>query len=98
MKGERAFAVLLEPHISEKVSVLGDHSNQYAFKVARDATKKEIETAVEQLFGVSVQKVTTLNMHGGIKRSWRGVARKKAWKKAYVRIAPGQELDYMAAE
>lgn len=98
MQGERAFAVLVEPHISEKVSILGDLSNQYAFKVARDATKKEIKAAVEQLFGVSVRKVTTLNVHGSVKRSWRGVARKKAWKKAYVRIAPGQELDYMAAE
>lgn len=98
MKGERAFAVLIEPHISEKVSILGELSNQYAFKVAKDASKKEIKQAVEQLFGVSVEKVTTLNMRGRVKRSWRGVSRKKAWKKAYVRVAADQELDYMAAE
>ena len=98
MNAERIYTVLLEPHISEKVSNLGDASNQYAFKVAKDATKAEIRTAVEQLFGVNVEGVTTLNVRGKVKRSWRGTSRKKSWKKAYVRIAADQELDYMVTD
>ena len=98
MNAQRLYAVLLEPHISEKVSILGDKSNQYAFKVAKDATKAEIKAAVEKIFGVSVEGVSTLNVRGKIKRSWRGVSRKKNWKKAYVRVAAGQEIDYMVTD
>ncbi len=95
---ERVFTVLLEPHISEKVSLLGDASNQYAFKVAKNATKAQIKEAVETLFGVSVEAVTTLNMKGKLKRSARGTSRKKGFKKAYVRVALGQELDYLVTD
>ena len=98
MNVERLYRVLLEPHISEKVSILGDKSNQYAFKVARDATKAEVKAAVETIFGVNVEGVTTLNVRGKVKRSWRGVSTKKSWKKAYVRVASGQELDYMVTD
>lgn len=98
MIAERLYTVLLEPHISEKVSILGDKSNQYAFKVAKDATKAEIKAAVEQIFGVNVEGVSTLNVRGKVNRSWRGNSRKKSWKKAYVRIASGQELDYMVTD
>ena len=95
---ERVFTVLVEPHISEKVSLLGDASNQYAFKVAKDATKAEIKEAVEQLFGVNVVGVTTLNVKGKAKRSFRGTSTKKGWKKAYVRVADGEELDYLVTD
>ncbi len=98
MNAERLYTVLLEPHISEKVSNLGDKSNQYAFKVAPDATKVEIKTAVEKIFGVNVEGVSTLNVRGKVKRSWRRVSRKKNWKKAYIRVAAGQELDYMVTD
>ncbi|MCZ6655885.1 MAG: 50S ribosomal protein L23 [Gammaproteobacteria bacterium] len=98
MNPERVYTVLREPHISEKVSNLGDASNQYAFKVARDATKAEIKEAVETLFGVNVVGVTTLNVKGKFKRSSRGTSRKRGWKKAYIRIASGQEIDYMVTE
>ena len=98
MNQERVFTVLLEPHISEKVSILGDESNQYGFKVAKDATKAEIKEAVETLFGVNVTGVTTLNVKGKVKRSWRGVSRRKSWKKAYVRVTEGQELDFMVTD
>ena len=98
MNTERLYNVLLEPHISEKVSTLGDKSNQYAFKVARNATKAEVKAAVETIFGVNVEGVSTLNVRGKVKRSWRGVSRKKNWKKAYVRVASGQELDYMVTD
>ncbi len=98
MNPERVFTVLLEPHISEKVSILGDTANQYAFKVSKDATKAEIREAVETLFKVDVNKVTTANVKGKLKRTARGETRRKNWKKAYITVAAGQELDYMVAE
>lgn len=98
MNPERLYTVLLEPHISEKVSILGDESNQYAFKVAKDATKREIREAVETIFKVQVEGVTTAVVKGKVKRTARGETRKKNWKKAYVRVAAGQELDYMVTD
>ena len=98
MNRERIFTVLREPHITEKVSVQGEVANQYAFKVAPDATKLEIRAAVEDIFNVSVTKVTTVNVKGKLRRTMRGISRKKSWKKAYVTVAAGQELDYMVAE
>ena len=98
MNQERIFTVLREPHISEKVSVLGDLANQYAFKVSVDATKAEIREAIETIFKVSVRNVSTVNVKGKTKKTARGMSRKKNWKKAYVTVAQGQELDYMVAE
>jgi large subunit ribosomal protein L23 len=98
MNQERVYTVLVEPHFSEKVAVQGESSNQYGFKVSKDATKAEIKEAVETLFGVTVDKVTTLNVKGKRKRTVRGMSRKKDWKKAYVRVASGQELDYMVTD
>lgn len=96
---ERRYAVLVAPHITEKVTDLGESSNHYAFKVARDATKREIKSAVETLFGVKVTNVTTLNVKGKRKRSFRGsMTRLAGWKKAYVRLAEGENLDFMAVE
>ena len=93
MNPDRLYGVLREPHISEKISVIGERSNQYAFKVARDATKREIKQAVETIFKVSVENVTTINVKGKVKRTFRGLSRSKNWKKAYVRITEGQEID-----
>ncbi len=98
MNRERLYSVLVAPHFSEKVSVLGDQSNQYGFKVASNATKVEIKEAVEQLFNVSVENVSTMNVKGKVKRTARGRSRSKNWKKAYVRIAQGQEIDFMVSD
>ncbi len=98
MNEERVFTVLRAPHISEKVANLGDASNQYAFRVATDATKAEIKTAVEQIFGVQVLQVSTLNVRGKRKRGRHRVSRRPNWKKAYVRVAQGQEIDYMVTD
>lgn len=96
---ERRYAVLIEPHITEKVTDLGDSSNHVAFKVAKDATKREIKSAVENLFGVKVANVTTLNVKGKVKRTLRYRRTKlKDWKKAYVRLAAGENLDLTALE
>ena len=98
MNQERLYAVLVEPHFSEKVSGLGEKLNQYGFKVATDATKLEIKEAVEKLFKVTVEGVTTVNVKGKVKRTARGISRKKNWKKAYVRVAQGQEIDFMVTD
>jgi large subunit ribosomal protein L23 len=98
MNPERMYTVLLEPHFSEKVALLGDASNQYGFKVARDATKAEIKEAVEKLFKVTVEGVSTINVKGKVRRTPRGATRRKDWKKAYVRVAEGQEIDFMVTE
>jgi large subunit ribosomal protein L23 len=98
MNQERLYAVLLEPHFSEKVAVLGEKNNQYGFKVAKDATKLEIKEAVEALFKVTVEGVSTANVKGKVKRTVRGMSRKKNWKKAYVRVAQGQEIDFMVTD
>ena len=94
MNPDRLYGVLREPHISEKVSVIGERSNQYAFKVAPDATKREIKQAVETIFEVTVENVRTVNVKGKIKRTFRGLSRSKNWKKAYVRVTEGQEIDF----
>jgi large subunit ribosomal protein L23 len=98
MTTERDYTILLAPHFSEKVAGLSDAANQYAFKVARDATKSQIKKAVESIFAVSVQGVTTLNVEGKQKRTMRGISRKNHWKKAYVRLAPGQTIDLTATD
>ena len=97
MNEERKYEVLQEPHSTEKAASIGDLNNGYAFKVATDATKPEIKEAVESIFGVTVVNVTTLNQKGKVKHNVRRRAsRKKNWKKAYVRLAPGDEIDFVA--
>ena len=98
MNQERMYTVIREPHISEKTSTMGNDSNQYAFKVATDATKAEIKTAVETLFKVTVEGVSTVNVKGKVKRTARGASQRKNWKKAYVRIADGQNIDFTVTD
>jgi len=98
MNRERVFQVLLGPHVSEKAAIVADDNNQYVFKVAADATKSEIRKSVEQLFKVSVEDVQTLKVKGKVKRNRYGYSTKTTWKKAYVRIASGQDIDFAAAE
>ena len=81
-----AYDIVRRPIITEQSMEQGD-IKKYSFEVARDATKPEIKTAVEEIFGVKVEKVTTLNMQGKLKRSGRYPAgRRPAWKKAVVRL------------
>ena len=94
MNQERLLQVLVEPLISEKSTNVGDQANQYVFKVARDATKPEIRQAVESLFDVKVVDVTTVNIKGKRKRFGRLSGRRSDVRKAYVRLAAGQELDF----
>ena len=90
----RLMNVIIEPHISEKSSLGSELNLQFCFKVAPDATKTEIKQAVETLFEVSVKGVQTLNVKGKTKRFGRYLGRRKDWKKAYVTLADGQDIDF----
>ena len=94
MNQERVFQILMGPHVSEKAAVVADTSNQYVFKVALDATKAEVKQSVELLFKVAVDDVKTLRVKGKSKRNRFGMTTKPTWKKAYVRLAQGQEIDF----
>jgi large subunit ribosomal protein L23 len=98
MNQERIYKVLLGPHISEKATVVAEENGQYVFKVATDATKLEIKKAVEQLFEVSVKAVRTAVVKGKTKRTRFGMGKRSDWKKAYVSLEQGQEIDFADAE
>lgn len=98
MNQERLLKVLYGPHISEKATIVADGNGQYVFRVAKDANKLEIKAAVEKLFEVKVESVRTLNQKGKTKRTARGVGKRNDIKKAYVRLAEGQEIDFLNAE
>jgi large subunit ribosomal protein L23 len=95
---ERLMNVVLAPVVSEKSTRVADKSRQYVFRVADDATKPEVKAAVELLFKTKVQSVTVLNVHGKEKRFGRFMGRRRNWKKAYVRLAAGQEINFAATE
>lgn len=94
MNQERMYRILLAAHISEKATVVAEQANQVAFRVMKDATRPEIKEAVEKIYGVNVVGVTVLNVKGKVKRTIRGESKKPSWKKAYVRLAEGQDIDF----
>ena len=103
MDKDRLMKVLLSPQVSEKSTFVGEKNNQYVFRVAADATKPQIKAAVELLFStkdkkIDVQSVQVLNVRGKEKRFGRYVGRRRNWKKAYVRLAKGQEINFQVAE
>ena len=91
---ERLMMVLLAPVISEKATQIADKHDQVVFRVAPDATKPEVKAAVELMFKVQVDSVQISNVHGKEKRFGRFVGRRRGWKKAYVCLKPGQELNF----
>lgn len=92
---ERLLQVLLAPQISEKATYVADKNEQIVFRVAADATKPEIKAAVELLFKVEVEAVQVLNVKGKVKRFGRGIGQRKGWKKAFVCLKPGQEINFV---
>jgi large subunit ribosomal protein L23 len=95
MNQERILTIIYGPHISEKTSIISEKNNQVTFKVANDATKPEIKEAIESLFDVQVKDVKVLNVKGKTKRTARGKIRSRSdWKKAYIRLEQGQEIDF----
>jgi large subunit ribosomal protein L23 len=95
---ERLMTVLQGPLLTEKSAVSAEMHNQVVFKVRTDATKAEIRQAVELLFEVEVQGVQVVNYRGKNKRFGRTLGRRNDWKKAYVRLAEGSQIDFLGAE
>jgi large subunit ribosomal protein L23 len=95
---ERLMNVLLAPQISEKATYVAEKNEQVIFRVASDATKPEIKAAVELMFKVNVENVQVAVVKGKQKRFGKLSGRRKDWKKAYVCLAPGQEINFAAGE
>ncbi len=98
MNAERLTKILIAPLVSEKSTRLADNHRQFAFKVLRDATKPEIRAAVEKMFDVTVTNVQVANQRGKVKRFGQTVGRRSDWKKAYVTLAEGSDIDFVGAE
>lgn len=95
---ERLTQVIVGPHVSEKTTAASDRAHQVVFKVRPDATKSEVKRAVEMLFEVKVDRVTVTRVPGKAKRFGTRRGRRSDWKKAYVRLAPGHDLDFISPE
>jgi large subunit ribosomal protein L23 len=98
MNQERLMQVIVAPHVSEKSSRCADRDRQFVFKVLADANKNEIKKAVELMFEVEVDAVQLTNMKGKIKRFGSMQGRRSDWKKAYVRLKPGHDIDFMGSQ
>ncbi len=98
MNQERLMNILLSPHISEKSTMAADVNRQFVFRVVRDARKPEIKRAVELMFKVEVDRVQVVNVKGKRKTFGRVPGRRPDWKKAYVCLKPGFDIDFMGAE
>ena len=98
MNQERIMKVLLAPIVSEKSTRLADENRQFAFKVVPDASKPEVRKAVELMFDVKVDAVQIANVKGKIKRSGSTMGKRSDWKKAFVTLAEGHDINFMGAE
>lgn len=94
MKVEQATRVLHEPYVSEKSVIVGEKHNQVVFKVASGATKPEIKAAVEKLFNVVVTGVSVLNVKPKVRRFRHKLGKRSGWKKAFVMLAEGHDIDF----
>ena len=95
---DRLASVVIAPHVSEKAARIANEGNQYVFRVRRDATKPEIRAAVEYMFEVKVDAVHVVNQAGKQKRFGRSIGRRSDWKKAYIRLVEGQQIDLGGSE
>ncbi|MEQ8207728.1 MAG: 50S ribosomal protein L23 [Woeseia sp.] len=95
---ERLMTIIKGPHLSEKSTIVAEASNQIVFRVRTDANKAEIKKAVELLFEVTVDNVTVVNVRGKTKRHGQSSGRRSSWKKAYVKLAEGSQIDFLGAE
>ena len=95
---EQLMNVVLAPVVSEKSTFVADKNRQYVFRVADDATKPQIKAAIELMFKTKVDDVTVLNVRGKERRFGKLTGRRRNWKKAYVRLAEGQEINFAATE
>ena len=93
---ERLMTVLLAPVVSEKGTFIADKYEQVIFRVMQNATKPEVKAAVEMMFKVEVESVQIANVKGKKKRFGTHIGRRRNWKKAYVSLKPGQEINFAA--
>ncbi len=89
--------ILFAPVVSEKRTIAAEDSNRIVFKVQKVATKLEIKKAVELMFDVEVDSVQVLNVKGKVKRFGRTLGKRSDWKKAYVKLKPGHDIDFASA-
>jgi len=98
MNQEQLYTVILAPVVSEKSTRAAEVANQVVFKVVKAANKADVKAAVELMFKVKVEAVRILNVKGKTKRTRHGLGRRSDWKKAYVSLAEGQEIDFASAQ
>ena len=98
MNNQRLYSIILAPHVSEKTALAAGREGRHTFRVASDASKLEVRKAIEKLFEVNVKSVQILNVHGKTKRFGSGEGKRSDWKKAIVRLAEGQDIDFMGVE
>ncbi|SFK76891.1 50S ribosomal protein L23 [Methylophaga sulfidovorans] len=95
MNSERLTKVILGPVVAEKASRVAENHNQVVLKVLPNANKVEIKQAVETLFDMKVASVSTTNVKGKVKRTGRVMGKRSDWKKAYVTLADGADLNFL---
>jgi len=98
MNNERLMKILLRPHVSEKTAMAADNNRQFAFRVLDNASKPEIKQAVELMFNVEVDNVRVLNTKGKSKRFGATTGKRIDWKKAYVQLKPGFDIEFTGAQ
>jgi large subunit ribosomal protein L23 len=98
MNQERLMKLLLAPIVSEKSTRVADAHRQFAFKVMKNASKPDVRKAVELMFDVKVDSVQIANVRGKSKRFGQSLGKRSDWKKAYVTLAEGHDIDFMGAE
>ena len=98
MNDQRLYQIILAPHISEKTAIAAEMEDRHTFRVARNATKLEVRKAVEKLFEVQVRSVQIVNVSGKTKRFGSSEGKRSDWKKAIVRLAEGQDIDFTGVE
>lgn len=94
MNTQRLANIIVSPRISEKATMRADLDNQHVFSVLKDATKPEVKKAVELMFDVKVKSVRLMNVQGKLTRIGRTFGKRKDWKKAYVRLQEGFDINY----
>lgn len=90
-------SILSAPIVSEKSAIVADSHNQFVFKVSKTATKLQVKHAVELMFNVKVESVRVLNVKGKIKRFGRTLGKRSDWKKAYVKLQSGYNIELATA-
>ena len=94
MNIEKLASIITSPRVSEKAAMKADMDNQHVFSVSKDATKLEVKKAVEMMFDVKVKSVRVMNMQGKLTRIGRTFGKRKDWKKAYVSLHEGFDINY----